>query len=178
MILEKANARIEECYRRMRACNSTSGRKYNYLQIQAVIQDNPLIENYWRIECEQRYIVDRVVAYRNLTSNDELRFRFQNGIHCAYIMLLEESNKLKVGKTSNSKDRYRQLTHQYGQLHLLHYFIFDTEHQAEMMEAFMKGYFKRKHFVWVKQDRFESGICTAEDVAYFEKIAITIKNLK
>lgn len=105
--------------------------------------------------------------------------RFDGKKSFAYLMYLYKEEEipvyLKVGKTSNVKQRQRQLMQQYKleRIEVIKLFDFNSDEEAEMMESFMRKYYKTKYEGknFVPRDRFEGGICSEEELQYFEKKA-------
>lgn len=94
----------------------------------------------------------------------------------SYLMYLHKDGvvDLKVGKTSNITNRINQLKKQYklDNIEVIKTFDFDDDETAEMMESFMRKYYKAKYpNSFIPKDRFNNGICTDKELCYFEKKA-------
>ena len=59
MNLVDALSEIENCYKRMKMCGSTQGRKYNANKILLIMNQCPKVLDYWYYNPEQFCIVDR-----------------------------------------------------------------------------------------------------------------------
>lgn len=105
---------------------------------------------------------------------------YKAGHQFAYLMYLYQADEispvyLKVGKSGNINARQQQLIDQYNlsKIEVIKTFEFDDGDTAEMMESFMRKFYKIKYQGknFTPKDRFEGGICADEELTYFEKKA-------
>lgn len=183
MTVKIADSLIEQYYERMCKCSSTQGRKDNYYNILGVMEKCPAIKNYWVLEDSFLYVdrVRRIKLFVELTpsnyTNSDNKY-FEDEISYAYILHLEDKNQLKVGKTKDWGARMRTLSRQYGSINELHYFEFNSEEEALIMESILHTYYK-KFFPceFYPNDRFDFVPLTEKDIEILERAAEKIRKI-
>ena len=184
MELKEAYNKIEEYYSRMCSVGTTSGRKYNYREIEYIMHLCPEVTNYWML-VDAHFYTDRVVKIKPLVKLTPLNYRDTYEIPidsepaCAYILKLEEYNQLKVGKTKDWSRRMYRLGKDYGKITPLIYFDFDTEEEAYLMEVVLHQYYKMFYpeCDFYPQDRFGYTPLTETDIEYLKIAAENIKKI-
>lgn len=190
MTLEQAYETIEHYYNRMLIIGTTSGRKYQYERICGVMIDCPEVRQYWEIKYGEFYYKDRVVKIQEYTkptvtvidSNITLPDIFWDiecggTICCSYILYLKDLDMIKVGKAKDFKKRYKQLSREYGEVIPLHWFEFDNEEDAYIMEVILHKYYKEKYpnSNFIPQDRFGEAGLTVADLETLTQVAERIR---
>lgn len=185
MTLKQAYDDIQTYYNRMQIVGTTSDRKSNYERICGVVDECPQIAQYWEIREEKRFYKDKVVKIQELvittiTIEDEVyptETLGNSDACCAYILLLEQCDLIKVGKAKNFKKRLASLRSQYGKITPLHLFEFDNEEDAYIMEVLLHKYYKEKYpnSNFIPQDRFGFAGLTVADLESLTKVAEKIR---
>lgn len=188
MTLKQAYDDIQTYYNRMQIAGTTNGRKSNYERICGVINECPQITQYWEIKEEKRFYKDKVVKIQELIITS---ITIENKVYsteilsksnacCAYILLLEHYDLIKVGKAKNFKKRLVSLRKQYGKITPLHLFEFDNEEDAYIMEIVLHKYYKKMYpnNNFIPQDRFGFVGLTVTDLEILTKVAEKIRKEK
>lgn len=183
MELKEAYNKIEEYYSRMCSVGTTSGRKYNYREIEYIMYLCPEVTDYWML-VDAHFYTDRVVKIRPLIKLTPLNYReneppIDSESAFAYIIKLEECNQLKVGKTKDLSRRMDDLRRRYGKISTLQLYSFDTEEEAYIMEVVLHQYYKMFYpeCDFIPQDRFMFKPLTKEDIQFFDIAAENVKKI-